>query len=118
MKDFLNRYMASNRNLQRESADDLKRTFTTVVNFLDRTIGHAAFRPIRAINAAVIDSVLVGMTRRLASGSITDVDRFKSAYNQLLQNTEYKSAVETGTSQEANVETRMSQATSAFRDVP
>lgn len=118
MKDFLNRYMASNQNLQRESADDLRRAFVTVTNFVDGTIGHAAFRPVRAINAAVVDSVLVGAARRLAIGPITDPEQFRQAYAKLLQNEEYRSSIETGTSQEANVATRMARATSAFRNVP
>ena len=118
MKDFLNRYMAGDRNLQRETSDDLKRAFVTVANFIDSTIGHQAFRPARAINAAVVDSVLVGAARRLSTGPITNAERFRKAYHDLLENANYKSSIETGTSQETNVQVRMGLATTAFRDIP
>jgi hypothetical protein len=118
MKDFLNRYMSSNRDLQRQGADELTRNFQEVTSFVDDAIGPAAFRPVRAVNAAVIDSVLVGVARRLSSGPVHDKEQFRHAYASLLQDPHYKSAVETGTSQEANVEARMTRATKAFHDIP
>lgn len=117
MKDFLNRYMASNRNLQRQTEEDLRKAFVNTVSVLREAVGARAFRPIRAVNAAVIDSVMTGLARRMVKGPVRDKKHLKEKYDALLKNKEYRSAVETGTSQETNVETRLRLATEAFADV-
>lgn len=118
MKDFLNRYMASNRHLERQSEDELKRIFTGSTELLREAVGPRAFRIVRGVNAAVVDSALVGAARRLDSGSVSNPGAFRAAYDNLISNDKYRAAVETGTSQEANVEARLRLATEAFKDVP
>jgi hypothetical protein len=117
MKDFLNRYMAKNQALGHQSEKDLAATFNGTVATIAEAIGHRAFRPERALNAAVIDSVMTGIARRLKAGAITKNDDLRRAYEGLLQNREYRDAVETGTSQEAKVTTRLEEATKAFAKV-
>jgi hypothetical protein len=117
MKDFLNRYMARNRNLQHQSKKELTDVFEDAVTIIDKSVGGRAFRPVRAINAAVIDSVMVGVARRLSKGSIRKKGQLARCYRGLLKNRAYRKAVETGTSQEANVETRLRLATKAFASV-
>ena len=56
MKDFLNRYMSQNRDLKHQSEKEITNTFGSTVAAIADGIGHRAFRPVRAINAAVIDS--------------------------------------------------------------
>ncbi|MDE1976467.1 MAG: DUF262 domain-containing protein [Elusimicrobia bacterium] len=117
MKDFLNRYMASNQSLNRQSEKDLKRIFTSTVSLLSQTVGAKTFRPERAINAAVIDSVMTGLARRLQSGGIIKPDEIIERHAALLRNEEYRDAVETGTSQKAKVETRFRLAMEAFASI-
>jgi hypothetical protein len=117
MKDFLNRYMAKNRDLARQDEKELNNTFTNTVAVIAEVIGHRAFRPVRAVNAAVIDSLMTGLARRLAKGPIKKSDQLLKAYEALLENKKYRDAVETGTSQEANVVARLEEATKAFADV-
>jgi hypothetical protein len=117
MKDFLNRYMASNRNLQKQPEKDLQKTFQTTISVLAQAVGPRAFRPVRALNAAVIDSLMTGLARRLADGPITNSEQLKEKYEGLLKNEDYRNAVETGTSQEANVTNRLRLATAAFASV-
>lgn len=117
MKDFLNRYMASNRNLARQKKTDLEKVFLGTASVLATAVGPRAFRPVRAVNAAVIDSVMTGLARRMARGPISNKTRLAEKYEALLMNKGYRDAVETGTSQEANVETRLRLATEAFGDV-
>jgi hypothetical protein len=114
MKDFLNRYMASNQNLTRQSETDLTKVFVETTAGIAETIGIRAFRPVRALNAAVIDSLMVGMARRLSAGPIRRTDELVEQYDALLKNKDYWNAVQTGTSQEANVQTRLDLATKAF----
>lgn len=115
MKDFLNRYMATNRNAQKQSKNELQNIFNMTVWTILDGIGNNAFRPKRAINAAVIDSLMTGIAKRLlAKGKINDMDMLKLRFRELMQNTDYMEAVETGTSQEANVKTRLFLAEEAF----
>lgn len=117
MKDFLNRYMASNRDLSRQSESELTTVFERTTAMIADAIGSRAFRPVRAVNAAVIDSVMTGVARRLSAGPIKKTDQLVERYGALLGNQDYLKAVETGTSQEANVKTRLELATKAFASV-
>lgn len=117
MKDFLNRYIASNQHLKRQSKKELTAIFEETTSIIAKAVGTRAFRPVRAINAAVIDSVMTGVARRLSQGPIRKKEQLAKRYNALLRNKGYRKAVETGTSQEANVETRLRLATKAFASV-
>jgi hypothetical protein len=117
MKDFLNRYMARNRDLAHQGEKELTEAFGNTVAVIAAAIGHRAFRPVRAVNAAVIDSLMTGVARRLAKGPITKNNQLLQAYEALLGNKRYRDAVETGTSQEANVTARLEEATKAFANV-
>lgn len=117
MKDFLNRYMASNRDLKRQNEKELTNLFSNTVSTIGESIGQDAFRPVRAVNAAVVDSVMVGVAHRLARGPIKSKTGLSSQYEKLLTNKGYREAVETGTSQEANVATRLKLATEHFATV-
>ena len=117
MKDFLNRCMAMNRNLERQSEAELREVFRKTTSVLDSVLGHRAFRPKRAVNAAVVDSLMTGVAQRLRHGEIKNSNQFQHQYESLLLNEEYISATEKGTSQEARVEARMRLARDAFADV-
>lgn len=114
MKDFLNRYMASNRDLKRQSESQIKRVFNECANLILMAIGAKAFRPIRGINAAVVDSVMTGVARRLSKGPVRRPKTLLLCFTKLMKNKYYRNAIETGTSQEANVEARIKLATAAF----
>jgi len=117
MKDFLNRYMAKNRNLANQSEDELQQLFNETVDVISECLGPKAFRPKRALNAAVVDSVMVGIATRLRGGNrIRNKKRLREQYERLLKDQKYISAVETGTSQESNVETRLRLARDAFAE--
>jgi hypothetical protein len=117
MKDFLNRYMASNRDLRKQNEAELVRTFESTTSIIAAGIGTQAFRPTRAVNAAVVDSLMVGVARRLAAGPIKRKEDLSHHYSALLRNKDYRDATETGTSQEANVANRLRLATEAFESV-
>lgn len=118
MKDFLNRYMATNRYLAKQTEDELHQVFTSTTRTILELIGSKAFRPIRAVNAAVVDSLMVGIATRLSNkGDIHDADQLQHQYKELLQKPDYISAVEKGTSDELNVKTRRELAIKAFSEV-
>jgi hypothetical protein len=118
MKDFLNRYMATNQRLERQSETEIKEIFCRTTSILCEAIGQRAFRPRTVVNAAVVDSVMTGVATRLAAqGPIHNKRQFKERYEKLLKSKDYLAAVESGTSQEANVATRLRLAKQAFADV-
>jgi len=119
MKDFLNRYMATNRNLQKQPEKELREIFNTTTQTILEGIGGKAFRPKRAVNAAVVDSLMTGIAKRLLDkGDICDKGMLKHRFDELMRNANYMAAVETGTSQEANVRTRITLAEQAFSQIP
>ena len=119
MKDFLNRYMATNRHLKKQSKKDLEKIFTDTSQTILSGIGTRAFRPQRAVNAAVVDSLMTGIAKRiLAKGAIKRSAQLKARFEQLMTDRDYLAAVETGTAQEANVRKRLEKAEEAFANVP
>jgi len=118
MKLFLNRYMATNRGLAVQSAEALGKISALTTKTILDGIGVRAFRPKRAVNAAVVDSLMVGVAKRLlANGPIRDFGTLKASYDALIADSAYLNATETGTSQPANVITRMAKAEEAFSQI-
>jgi len=117
MKEFLNRYMAANRHLQLQSADQLTKVFSNTIEVIDGALGRRAFRPVRGLNAAVFDSIMVGVTRRLERGNISDIEAFKKEYHSLLSNEDFEERTQKSTADELSVERRLEMATQAFADV-
>jgi hypothetical protein len=119
MKDFLNRYMATNRNLQKQPENELRDIFYKTTNTIFQDIGSNAFRPKRAVNVAVVDSLMTGIAKRLLDkGDINDKHMLKRHFDELMRNADYMAAVETGTAQEANVRKRVALAEQAFSQIP
>ncbi len=110
--------MATNRHLQHQSEDELRSLFNKTVTVIKEGIGSKAFRPRHIVNAAVVDSLMTGIAKRISSeGEIKNMTKLQQQYNKLLDTGNYLAATETGTSQEANVETRMRLAEEAFRGI-
>ncbi len=117
MKDFLNRYMAKNKDLKHQDEKELTKLFEGTTQAIEEGIGNKAFRPVRAVNAAVIDSLMVGVATRLKEGPIRKPKQLGKHYRTLLENLDYRAATETGTSQEANVKNRLDLAIKEFESV-
>src|SRR5436305_1289588 len=65
MKEFLNKFAREHRKPTKEFLEASKKEFTNTIDVIFKSIGEKAFRPIGPINAAVFDSVTVGVARRL-----------------------------------------------------
>jgi uncharacterized protein with ParB-like and HNH nuclease domain len=76
-----------------------------------------AFRLVRALNAAVFDSVMVGVAKRIAENRPLDYARVPAAYSTLLANREYRQACERATATDENVHRRLAAAIAAFAAV-
>ena len=81
-------------------------------------LGARAFRPVRAINAAVFDSIAVGLARRLTRGPIKKPEALVEAHRKLAAEPRYVEATSRATSDEASVSDRLKLSTGAFAAVP
>jgi Protein of unknown function DUF262 len=113
MKEFLNRYMSANRNLQKQSAKVLTAVFERTVLTISRALGDRAFRPKSVVNAAVLDSIMVGVASALAAKDSISDERLKAAYDTLLSNQKYLEVTQKSTADEENVRQRISLAKEA-----
>jgi hypothetical protein len=103
MRKFLNDYMRSNRHLLPERAQTLAATFRRTCEAITEQLGDKPFRPVRALNVAVFDSVMVAVAK-LGPEKVTAL---REKYDALLGNGDYLLAVGKSTADEANVATRI-----------
>lgn len=109
MKEFLNRYMATNRTLSKQGADELREVFTESSRAILEALGEDAFRPERAVNAALVDALMVGASVALQDDRI-DHSKLVKARAVLLDDREFVDAISTGTSQKPKVDLRIRKA--------
>lgn len=114
LKGFLNTFMKEHRSLQGLDAEALRTRFAETCAVLAAGPGQRAFRTTRQVNAALVDSVMVGVARRLESGPIRDPQTLTPALEALLADTEFQLAIARATADEERVNTRLSKATAAF----
>ncbi len=110
MKDFLNSYAGWNRYLEHEPEVELRNAFSSTVTVVHEHLGLDAFRPQRAVNVAVMDSIMTVVADGLRTSSLVDHANLFSAYKQLLADGEYRSATERATAREENVALRLAKA--------
>jgi hypothetical protein len=117
MKQFLNGFMGHHRRLDEGVRTRFSREFTEPTDILAEVLGRQAFRTRTALNAAVFDSVMVGLARRLKRGPISNRSEVALAYRNLLSDAKYEGAIRKATANEENVATRLRLATQAFADI-
>jgi len=118
MKDFLNRYADANRELRLQPKTKFSQVFVDTTKAILESIGPRAFRLKTAINAAVLDSVMVGVATRLETGPpVKNFGDLKTRYNKLLKDADYRSRVERATADEENVAKRLEMSKEAFSKV-
>jgi hypothetical protein len=114
MKEFLNKFMARNRDLTKYSGESLNALFKQSIAIIHKAVGKRAFRPSRAINIAVFDSVMVGITRRLQAVPTPSIEGVRSSYDALLSNEDFLEVTQHSTGHPTNVKSRLDKATAAF----
>lgn len=117
MAKFLNDF-SSRMNI--ESVGSLQsagKIFRETIKIVNRALGAKAFRPVRALNAAVFDAVMTGLAVRLAqSPSPSDV-AVKGAYDGLLADDKFRRGWLRSTADEEMVKLRLELATRAFDSI-
>jgi hypothetical protein len=117
MKEFLNLYMGGNRNFELQDAQTLTEIFGDTTSAILEGIGQGAFRPRGAINAAVLDSVMVGVAARLSTGPIGHYSDLARQYNELLNSKDYIHSTVRSTADEESVRSRLELAKNFFSTV-
>lgn len=114
MSTFLNKFTAEMNNAPADELEKLATAFRTAIQLIDEGVGGSAFRPVRAFNAAVYDSVMVGLARRLEHAPVPSAKDVQNAYDRLLTDPEFTRRWERSTADEEFVRQRIQLAEKAF----
>lgn len=114
MKEFLNEFMGSNRNFESIPSKELMTLFAQTVQIINQILGARAFRPKRVLNAAIIDSIMIGISTNISRETLVSIDEIEERYAKLLGNQVYQRATESSTSDEETVRLRLDFAVNAF----
>lgn len=117
INEFLNRFASRNRKPAQKFLQNCHGKFVSTIAVAFQSLGEKAFRPAGSLNAAVFDSIMVGMAKRLDKGRIEKPAKLAAAYEKLLTKEGYQTAITSATSDETNVQKRLSDAIEAFGSV-
>ena len=115
MSEFLTRFVVKNRDPQDDFLEEAADIFIRTMDAFVQALSGNAFRPERALNAAVFDSMSVGLARKIhLSGRPPKPEEIKSVHRDLLNDSDYMEAVSSATANEQSVKTRMKKAADRF----
>lgn len=117
MEEFLNCFARDHRHGPAKLLKKNENIFLKTIELAYSALGTNAFRPVRSMNAAVFDSIAVGLARRLDQGPINDHQKLKRAFDRLSQDDSYVIATSRATADEGSIATRLRLATEAFASV-
>jgi hypothetical protein len=114
LKAFLNNFMRDHRQLEKLDAKAMQKLFGETCRLINAGIGKKAFRTKNAVNAALVDSVLVGVASRLKKGPVRDAKTLEPGFARLMDDSDFQSAIGRATADEDRVATRLKLAKKAF----
>ncbi|MCY4150664.1 MAG: DUF262 domain-containing protein [Aestuariivita sp.] len=115
MATFLTKFTQDMNSEPTQKLQFLKATFEEVCSLSWEALKNRAFRPVRTINAAVLESVMSALARRLQdAGPPPKAHAVAKAYKELLSSDRYRSGWESGTADEEKVRIRVELARDAF----
>ena len=117
MNEFLNKFSNRYRKADEAFLRECEELFSITIDTIEKCLGNSAFRPEGSLNAAVFDSVMVGLAKQLQSSKEINLDRVKEVYEKLVEDKDYSRAVSQATAVEGNVKLRMNKAIEAFARV-
>ncbi|MDQ3848748.1 MAG: DUF262 domain-containing protein, partial [Thermoproteota archaeon] len=114
MHEFLNKFSQKHRKADNQFLAESRKLFTNTIDVVRESIGKKAFRPVAGVNAAVFDSVMVGLANRINKKPIESFEKVKTAYDELLNEPEYIRLISQSTSDESNISSRLKKAIDKF----
>jgi hypothetical protein len=88
LKYFLNSFMHENQNLELYGEEYLTKLFTDSINVIVGAKGIDAFRRGSVVNAAIFDSVMIGVAKRIQESSLS-IEECREKYDLLMTNPSY-----------------------------
>ena len=118
MTEFLTQFVGKNRNPEADFLDNAGQIFVNTMMAFEKALGKRAFRPDRALNTAVFDSMSVALAHRIVSAELPlNTKDIKAVHTDLLEDPEYLDAVSRRTANEQSVRMRMHKATEHFNSL-
>lgn len=116
MKGFLNNFLGTHRQAEGLDLVALSQRFRVSAQLMRDAIGERAFRIGRQVNAAILESVFVGVMHRLTQSAWEEIspEAWSRAYYELLADAKFMQAVEKATANEDSVRTRLSRSREIF----
>lgn len=114
MAKFLNEYSVLMNNSSSDQLDQHGDIFEKTIGVINEALNGRAFRPVRSLNAAVFDSVMVGVASRIISGNPIDSGKVAEIYQNLLSSNDFRRSWIRATADEESVKSRMEASVSAF----
>src|ERR1700730_3655316 len=104
MREFLNEFADEYKSSSNETLDKFKAIFSRTIKMCWEAKGREAFRPVRSLNAAVFEGVMLGVAARLSENrpAATPAE-VQVAYDRLLRDAVFLRACERATAVEESV---------------
>lgn len=102
LKGFLSDFMREYRKLPEQKAILFRKEFTSALDFIVSNVGPRAFRPVRSLNAAAFDSIMVAVAENLKTLQ-RNATAFKSRYEKLMRDENYIKLITRSTADEQSV---------------
>ncbi len=113
LNEFLNSFMRKHRRSKPEELSEFHDLFLSTISIVYTALGDSAFRPEGTLNAAVFDSVMLGIAKnREVLASRPEVVR--QTYEELLKNEDFIKSYTRATTDNESLRKRISLATEAF----
>lgn len=118
LSEFLTKFLARHKNPNNIFLDTCNSTFQRTIDMFLAALDGNIFRPERAFNAAVFDSMSVALAKTIASAKMPlEPSAVAHAYHNLLQDNEYMGFVARATADEQSVKMRMNKAFQHFSNI-
>jgi uncharacterized protein with ParB-like and HNH nuclease domain len=106
LKFFLNSFMFKNRDLQLYNKNSLTQLFTNAITLIVNAKGNDAFRRGNAVNAALFDSIMIGVAKRFQESEMT-VEECLEKYDALMRDSAYREYTTNSTADEKPLKERI-----------
>jgi hypothetical protein len=117
MSEFLNKFTGRNKNPNSDFLGLCRFIFQGTIDLAYKALGEKAFRPERALNAAVFDSVMVGLAELVRKNKRVESTKIAAAYQRLLTDRDYLETVSRSTADESFVSSRLDKAIISFASI-